>query len=317
MRLIKQITLIISVILCFTLFNTSIYFLCTQRCLPDNGQVEKIKIISLEKYLPFDEKSEIVNIKAELPLTGELPVIDGAEGLYPVFSAVVNALYPENSVSFNGQNFDFESKLQMNNTLKAYKGVVDGTADLVFCAGPSQAQLNYAAENDVELEFVPIGKEAFVFLVNSKNPIRELTAEEIRGIYTGQYTNWSQLGGKNIPISALQRIEGSGSQTAFLAFMNGEKAIRDYDSFIGSAIGFSFRYYVADVIENSGVKMLAVNGAYPDRENIKNGRYPIVSQFYAVYDKENDNPNIPILIEWLLSEEGQYIIEKTGYTAIK
>lgn len=128
MRLIKQITLIISVILCFTLFNTSIYFLCTQRCLPDNGQVEKIKIISLEKYLPFDEKSEIVNIKAELPLTGELPVIDGAEGLYPVFSAVVNALYPENSVSFNGQNFDFESKLQMNNTLKAYKGVVDGTA---------------------------------------------------------------------------------------------------------------------------------------------------------------------------------------------
>lgn len=99
--------------------------------------------------------------------------------------------------------------------------------------------------------------------------------------------------------------------------MNGEKAIRDYDSFIGSAIGFSFRYYVADVIENSGVKMLAVNGAYPDRENIKNGRYPIVSQFYAVYDKENDNPNIPILIEWLLSEEGQYIIEKTGYTAIK
>lgn len=215
MRLIKQITLIISVILCFTLFNTSIYFLCTQRCLPDNGQVEKIKIISLEKYLPFDEKSEIVNIKAELPLTGELPVIDGAEGLYPVFSAVVNALYPENSVSFNGQNFDFESKLQMNNTLKAYKGVVDGTADLVFCAGPSQAQLNYAAENDVELEFVPIGKEAFVFLVNSKNPISELTAEEIRGIYTGQYTNWSQLGGKNIPISALQRIEGSGSQTAF------------------------------------------------------------------------------------------------------
>ncbi len=317
MRYIKQISLIAGIILCFSAFNASIYFLCTRRCLPDDGQVEKLKIISLDKYLPFDENSKIVKIKAELPLTGELPVIDGAEGLYPVFSAVVNAVYPENSVSFNGQSFDSESKLQMNNTLRAYKGVVDGTADIIFCAGASQAQLNYAAENGVELEFVPIGREAFVFLVNSKNPVTGLTAEEIRGIYTGQYTNWSQLGGKNIPISALQRIEGSGSQTAFLAFMNGKKPIHDYDSFIGSAIGFSFRYYVADVIENGGVKMLAVNGAYPDRENIINGSYPVVSQFYAVYDKENDNPNIPILMDWLLSEEGQYIIEQTGYIAIK
>ena len=59
--------------------------------------------------------------------------------------------------------------------------------------------------------------------------------------------------------------------------------------------------------------MLSVDGVYPDRENIANGNYPIVSNFYAVYDKNNDNPNIQPLIEWLLSEEGQRIIDETGY----
>lgn len=316
MKLIKQISILLAVVLCFALFNIAVYSLCTKRCIPDN-EIPKARVIELDKYLPFDENSGIVNIKSELPMTGELPVIDGAEGLYPVFSAVANAVYPEEAVSFDGENFTPDSRLQMNNTLRAYKAVVDGTSDIVFCAGPSEEQLAYAEEKGVELEFVPIGQEAFVFLVNKNNPVDTLTVEEVRGIFSGKYKNWSELGGENIPISALLRLEGSGSQTALLSFMKGEKIAKDYDTFLGSAIGFSFRYYAADVIENGGVKMLSLNGVYPDKDNIKNGSYPVVSEFYAVYDKNNDNPNVPLLIDWLLSEDGQYIIDETGYVSLE
>lgn len=316
MRLLKQLSILGTLIFIFVLLNLTIWSLATSRCLPDDGRVEKAKVISLEKYLPFDEASEIVKMSADIGLEGELPILDGAEGLYPVFSAVANALYPESAVRFDGENFTAESKLQMNNTLRAYRGVVDGDVDIAFCAGASEAQLAYAEEKGVELEFVPIGKEAFVFLVHKDNPVNSVTVEQVRGIYSGKYRNWSELGGKRIPIGALTRLEGSGSQSALIAFMKGEPIIKDYDVMFASAIGFSFRYYVADVIENGRVKMLALNGVYPDKQSVADGSYPVVSNFYAVYDKRNENLNIRRVVDWLLSAEGQRLIEETGYVPI-
>ena len=64
------------------------------------------------------------------------------------------------------------------------------------------------------------------------------------------------------------------------------------------------------------VKMLSLNGVYPSAENIKNGTYPVIAQFYAIYRADNTNENIPVLIDWILSEEGQRIIEETGYVSI-
>lgn len=86
---------------------------------------------------------------------------------------------------------------------------------------------------------------------------------------------------------------------------------------MGRAIGFSFRYYVSGIVDNGGVKMLSVNGVYPDKENISSGKYPITVDFYAVYRKDNSNPNIDSMIEWILSDEGQQIVEKSGYIPIE
>jgi phosphate transport system substrate-binding protein len=63
--------------------------------------------------------------------------------------------------------------------------------------------------------------------------------------------------------------------------------------------------------------MIAVDGVAPSIENIKNGAYPIVTPVYAVTYENNPNPNVDKLIDWMLSDEGQYIIEETGYVGIK
>lgn len=91
----------------------------------------------------------------------------------------------------------------------------------------------------------------------------------------------------------------------------------EINSFLGSSIGFSFRFYVEGIVEDGGVKMLSLNGVYPDKENVKNGSYPVVSNFYAVYRKDNKNENIPLLIDWMLSEEGQEIVEGSGYAGVQ
>ncbi len=312
-KLTKQLIAISSLVLGFAVFDLTLYNVCTKPCIPDTSSGMQAKSIELDKYLPFEENSEIVKIRSDFQIKDDIPVIDGAAALYPICSAAVNAVDPEDSVEFDGSDFTSESKLQMRNTRGAYKAVADGDADIIICAKPSAEQLAYAKEKSADLEMIPIGCEAFVFLVNGDNPVDDLSQQQIKDIFSGKCKNWSEAGGKNIPINPLSRNEGSGSQTAMLSFMNGEEIKKNPIGFMGSPIGFSFRYYVEDVVENGNVKMLSVDGVYPDRENIANGNYPIVSNFYAVYDKNNDNPNIQPLIEWLLSEEGQRIIDETGY----
>ena len=194
---------------------------------------------------------------------------------------------------------------------------MDGTTDILFCAAPSEEQKAYAEEKGVELVYVPIGLEAFVFFVNENNPVDDLTVEQIRKIYAGEYTNWSEVGGANRIINPVTRLEGSGSQTTFESFM-GEYEIgrKSPLAITGASIGFSFRYYMDGIVENDAVKMLSLNGVFPSPENIRNRSYPVVAQFYAIYRADNDNENIPVLIDWILSDEGQQIIEETGYIRI-
>ena len=164
---------------------------------------------------------------------------------------------------------------------------------------------------------VPVGIEAFVFFVNEKNPVDSLTVEQVRAIYAGEHKNWSDVGGANRVINPVTRLAGSGSQSAMDAFMGDRKiAPKSPLAIFGASIGFSFRYYMDGIVGNESVKMIALNGVYPSAENIRNGTYPIIAKFYAIYRADNANPNIPVLIDWILSDEGQTLIEKSGYVRI-
>jgi phosphate transport system substrate-binding protein len=68
--------------------------------------------------------------------------------------------------------------------------------------------------------------------------------------------------------------------------------------------------------KNSRIKLLSIDGIYPTKEAIKNSEYPFTQTFYAI-TAGNETENVKNLIEWIISEQGQYIIEKTGYVRIK
>ena len=316
-KLVSQLLSLGILLLLFVALNLTIFFLFTRRCIPNTSEGMQAKSVELDAYLPFDENSKITKLEGSLQLTENLPVIDGAAALYPIFSGFVNAVYPADSVHFDGENFTPDSALQYTNTRGAYKGIVDGTVDIAICVAPSEEQLAYAAEQGVELVFTPIGREAFVFLVNRDNPVDNLTVEQLKGIYAGQYRNWSQVGGDNTHIAVLQRNAGSGSQSALLNFMGDTPVKTDYFTFLGRSIGFSFRFYVEGMVEDGAVKMLALDGVYPSTENIKNGSYPIINELYAVTRKGESNPNVQAFVDWMLSPEGQAIVEGSGYVGVK
>lgn len=312
-RKIAAIALLIGV---FAGFDLSVYNLFTKRCIDTSGEEMQKYSVELHRYMPFDSSSEAVRVDTDMKLEGDLPVLDGAAALYPVFSGIVNSVYPGDSVRFENGSFTADSALHFTNTQGAYKAVADGDADIIFCAKPNDAQLGYAEEKGAALEMVPIGREAFVFIVNKENPVDGLTTEQVRDIFSGDITVWSEVGGEALPIEALSRNEGSGSQSTMEKFMAGRKQKSSPWGAFGRSIGYSFRYYVDNMVGNGGAKKLALDGVYPDKEHIADGTYPLASTFYAVYRKDNENPNIPVLMDWILSDEGQAVVEKAGYVPL-
>ena len=79
------------------------------------------------------------------------------------------------------------------------------------------------------------------------------------------------------------------------------------------ALGFTFRFYATDMVQNNQIRLLRVNGVYPDREAIKDGSYPLTSSFYAVTNR-HPSANTEKLIAWARSAQGQELVQKTGYT---
>ena len=298
------------------------------------------------EYEPFAEGTRAVYLDEESTLKFDTPTLrlDGATALYPVYSAFVQAVYPEakyDIYDFKYNEEDGYGQVTCTGTIEAYERLIEGKTDIIFCAAPSKDQLALAERMGVQLHLTPIGREAFVFFVNSENPVRGLTVEEIQGIYTGQITNWRELGGKNQKIRPYQRAENSGSQSALLRLMEGlplmEPEKEDRIAGMGgiitqvagyrnhkNAIGFSFRFYSTEMVENEQIRLLALNGVAPTKETIRSGEYPISSNFFAVTASpigepapEEHNPELRSFLDWILSEQGQEIIEKTGYVGVK
>ena len=312
-----QLAVIGLVILLFAGIDIAVYQLFIKRVISHHSPGMQKMSVEVSDYVPFSGSEDLYSVRGVVELEGDLPAIDGAAALLPIYAGFVESIYPEDSVIYNGDSYDDASAMHYTNTRGAYKDIVDGKADLIICVAPSEEQLAYAAQNGVELEMVEIGKDAFVFIVNSDNPVSDISVEQIRGIYSGEITNWKELGGPNESIAAMRRNEGSGSQSALENLMGDTPVVADYTALFGSPIGFSFRYYVTGMLAEGGVKMLSVNGVEPSIENIASGAYPVTSSIYAIYRKGETNENVYKAVDFMLSKEGQEIVEKSGYVPVK
>lgn len=316
-KLIKQIFAIVGVVTFMVITDVFIYFVFTNRCINDFSNQMQAKSVEVDEYLPFANETKIIKKEVPEKLEGDLPVIDGAAALVPIFNSFIYSLYPESSVKYESGDFLKESALQYHNTRGAYKGIVDGDCDIAFCAKPSDEQVQYGLDKGVKLELTPIGREAFVFLVNNNNPVDGLTMDQLKDIYNGKITNWKDVGGANRPINVVQRNKGSGSQTT-LEKLFGKDISSNFFGPLGASIGFSFRFYVEELTKHGHIKMLELNGVYPNKENVQSNAYPIVSNFYAVTreGEKDTNQNIKKVLEFILSSTGQEIINEVGYVGL-
>ncbi len=219
-------------------------------------------------------------------------------------------------------------------TTDNYEALVDGTFDILLAYEMGDDAKAYCQEKGVELEYTAIGADALVFICSLENGVENLTTEQIKEIYKGNITNWSEVGGEDHPIIPYQRNKDSGSQTLFDKLVNlGDElmeapsdikigsmiglleAVADYDN-SKDALGYTVYYYLTnmegDKLNTS--RLLAVDGVQPTNEAIASGEYPFVNDFYVVIRKDaaEDSPE-RILYNWIKSEQGKELAERENY----
>lgn len=256
------------------------------------------------------------------------PKVDGSTVTIPLSEALAATL-TQHTIA------EVQPYIKHNKTHQAYVNLIDKRTDLIFVTAPSEEELALAEQKGVELEIIPIVSEAFVFLTHKDNPVNKLTQEEIVKIYTGEITNWAEVGGEDESIIAYQRPVNSGSQTGFLEMVMKEQtptnppleqvvaemgllidAVASYKN-DAIALGYSYYYFVVDMWGNDSVKLIEVDGVYPNGETIRSKAYPYTTAYYAVMRKDSPkDSDVRQIVEWILTEAGQTLMEESGYVKI-
>jgi phosphate transport system substrate-binding protein len=173
------------------------------------------------------------------------------------------------------------------------------------------------------LKEIPICHDGIALVVHPRNTLRNLTLEEVRGIYSGRIRNWKELGWIDRNIDCITREEGSGTRGAFEELVMGKTEIHDrimvQDS-NGSvkevvatdpyAIG-----YISLGVVDSRVRGLSIDGVSPTTQNISAKKYRIVRPFLYLTSGEPSG-SARLFVDFVLSKEGQRILKKEGLIPI-
>ncbi|MFW6001861.1 MAG: PstS family phosphate ABC transporter substrate-binding protein [archaeon] len=236
------------------------------------------------------------------------------------------------SEDFMIENPDYEISTTGGGSGTGISALLNQTTDI--CASSrtlKEEELDQADQLGVDPYEVEVALDGIAIVVNNENPIEELTVEQIRGIYTGEYTNWDEVGGNNSEIVPASRENNSGTYVYFQENILNEQ---NYDTRVmplpsnssivqevsknEEAIGYVGLGYAKDQDE---LKIIAVKkdddstAVYPETDTIYSGDYPIARPLHF-YTNGEPTTTIQTFIDFCLSEKGNEIVIETGYVPL-
>lgn len=210
--------------------------------------------------------------------------------------------------------------------------MINGTIDIALSSRAiREEEIDQAAENDVEVVEHITGRDGIAIAVHPSNPVKELTMGDIKAIFTGEKTNWSDFGGKDAEITLYSRESNSGTYVFFREFVLEDE---DYASFANlmpstqaivegviqdeNGIGYiGLAYLDDDGIQ--GVSVAVEEGAeafFPDMENIVAGDYPVARPLFLYTDGEPEGV-VELFMDFVMGAQGQQIVEDIGFVPVQ
>lgn len=179
-------------------------------------------------------------------------------------------------------------------------------------------------EEAEKLDATVVGLDGIALVVNPVNKLEDITLQDLAKVYSGEITNWKELGGDDKSIVVIGREDGSGTRDGFESIVMGDKEpkyaqeLESTGSVINAvattdgAIGYAS---LANVDET--VKALKVGGIEATEENVKSGAYEVQRPFICATLKGSDNKLVKAYLDFILSEEGQALVLAQGAVPVK
>jgi len=243
--------------------------------------------------------------------------IKGSTTVLPIAQACAEA--------FMNKYPDIDISVQGGGSGVGIASIIDGTCDIGDSSRPiKDKEKAKAEEKGVQVYENVVAMDGIAVVVHPSNPVNELTREQIKAIYTGKISNWSEVGEKKGKIVVISRDSASGTFEAFNHLALDKERVRPESLLNASnnavamtvastpgAIGYIGLGYLSPK-----VKSLKVNGVEPTKENVVNGSYILARKLF-MYTKGEPEGIIKQFVDFILSSDGQKLADEAGFVALK
>lgn len=221
---------------------------------------------------------------------------------------------------FEAKNEGISIEVQQIGSSAGIKNAIEGTSQIGMASRDLKDE-----EKASGLKETQIAIDGIAVITNKNNEVKDLTLEQVKDIYTGKITNWKEVGGKDAPIVVVSREDGSGTRDGFQENVGfeSEELTKDAQISDGSgnikstvegnenAIGYISFGYVDD-----NINALTIDGVELTAENVKNDTYAIARPFLFVNKEDKISEEGTKFIDFILSDEGQKIVEEKGFISV-
>ncbi|MGV8050123.1 MAG: phosphate ABC transporter substrate-binding protein [Anaerolineaceae bacterium] len=249
---------------------------------------------------------------SEVPLSGSISITG---------STTVQPLAETFAEKFMTAHPDVVIDVQGGGSSVGVKAAGEGTSDI----GTASREVKEEEKTEFpNINVVIIARDGIAAIVNPDVPVDNLTLEQIRAIFSGEITNWSEVGGPDEAILTVSREEGSGTRDAFQEMVMGKDVLITENAILQPSNGavrttvsttpFSIGYLSFGYLDES-VKALSIEGIAPTEENASNGTYPVVRPLNMLTNGEPEGI-VKSFLDYVLSPEGQAVVKEEGYISV-
>ncbi|MBN1403761.1 MAG: phosphate ABC transporter substrate-binding protein [Opitutales bacterium] len=250
---------------------------------------------------------------------GETLVIKGSDTLGA-------KLVPQLKEQFRVTHPDVNFEIAAEGSSTGISAIITSTADIGMSSRPvTEKEISQGSLNGVEIKSIVVAYDAIAVIVNEKNPITELSTDDVYMIFTGQVDDWTSVGGNPGTISIYTRNTASGTYKDFqkLAMnmddyapssqkMAGNEQIASEVAKNPNGIGYVGLAYIA----MPGVKVVSIDGAKPCKESVQANSYPYARETFYLVDGKKENKLAQQFIDFTLSPEGQQIVDAVHFIPV-
>ncbi len=244
--------------------------------------------------------------------------IKGSTTVLPITMKAIDtykSIKPEVSISVEGSG--------SSNGIKA---LIGNNCDIANSSREmKKEEMAQAKQGGQKIKEIAVALDMIVPVVHPSNKVKNLTKDQLKGIFEGSITNWNQVGGEDMNIVVVSRDSSSGTFECWHELVMSKKDVRK-DALMQASNGAVVSTvannkkaigYIGFGYMDNAVKGLDVNGIVPTIKNGKSGKYPVSRKLYMYVNEKNYSSESKAFVNYLLSKEGQKLVVEAGYITIK